>query len=264
MKKLTKTFIALLSFFVFSLPCFSQAFTLSPLKDGLLLGSGVLLSGGDLLLDNVLEVNRQTYKGEAFSKNDVNSLDRLLMHSYSKGRDKAADILLAATLASPAVLAMSEKSEWLTYAVMYAESLLIANGIKETAKLVVNRTRPYMYYDPNSFPEEDVKEGDWANSFPSGHSTMAFCGATFTSYTFCKSFPDSKLKLPVIAGSFAMAASVAGLRLSSGNHFLTDVLTGAVTGSATGFLVPWLHTFNSKNDLNISLLSNGVMFAVKF
>lgn len=241
-----------------------ETFRLSPLKDGILLGTGIALSGGDLILDNVLKVNRQEYDGTIYDKDDVNSFDRKFMHEYSKTRDKAADFVLLAAMASPAVLALTEKEEWLTCGVMYAETLLIANGIKEITKLAVNRTRPYMYYDAETFPEDDVEEGDWANSFPSGHSTMAFAGATFASYTFCKYFPDSALRIPVIAGSYTLACGVAALRLSSGNHFMTDVLTGAAIGSAVGFFVPWLHTFNAKNDLQVSLLANGVSFAVKF
>ncbi|WP_294428298.1 phosphatase PAP2 family protein [uncultured Treponema sp.] len=242
-----------------------KVFALNPVKDGLLLGAGVALSGSDLILDNVLEVNRQKYDGRLYDKDDVNSLDRIFMHSYSKSRDRAADLLLVAGMASPCVLAATEKEEWLTCFVMYSETLLIANGIKELTKLAVNRTRPYMYYDADTFPEDDVDDGDWANSFPSGHSTMAFAGATFASYTFCKYFPDSAWKIPLVAGTYSMAGGVAALRLSSGNHFLTDVLTGAVIGTSVGFLVPWLHTFNAAHDdLNVSILPNGVSIAVNF
>ena len=241
-----------------------EVFALNPVTDGVLFGTGVLLSGGDLILDNVLKINRQEYDGTIYDKDDVNALDRKFMHSYSKNRDKAADFLLVATMATPAVLAATEKEEWFTCGVMYAETLLIANGIKELTKLAVNRTRPYMYYDADNFPTDDVDDGDWANSFPSGHSTMAFASASFASYTFCKYFPESNWRIPVVATSYAMAAGVAALRLSSGNHFFTDVLTGAALGCSVGFLVPWLHTFNTKNDLNISLLANGVFVAVKF
>ncbi|WP_407425326.1 hypothetical protein, partial [Treponema sp.] len=86
-----------------------NVFQLSPLKDSLLLGSGIALSGSDLILDNVLEVNRQKYDGRVYNKDDVNSFDRFFMHSYSKSRDKAADFVLVAAMASPAVLALTEK-----------------------------------------------------------------------------------------------------------------------------------------------------------
>ena len=241
-----------------------KVFALNPLTDSALFGTGILLSGGDLILDNALKLNRQEYKGEFYDKDDVNSFDRFFMQSYSKKLDLAGDLLLVASMATPAFLATTEKEEWLTCGVMYAETLLIANGIKEITKLCVNRARPYMYYDSETFPESDVDDGDWANSFPSGHCAMAFAGATFTSYTFCKYFPDSPWRFPVVASSFAMAAGTAALRIASGNHFMTDVLTGAVIGSAVGFLVPWLHTFNTKNDLNVALRADGVSIALRF
>ena len=266
MIKAKRFFLAAFCFFLtFQLfPQNEKPFEISPVKDGIIFGSGILLSGGDLILDNALKVNRQEYTGKIYKKSDLNSFDRFFMHSYSESRDNVADFLLAATIASPAVLAMTDKEEWFSCALMYAETLLIANGIKELTKLAVNRTRPYMYYDADTFPEKDVDDGDWANSFPSGHSTMAFSAATFTSYTFCKYFPDSNLRIPVVAGSYAMACGVAALRLSSGNHFMTDVLTGAAIGSAVGFLVPWLHAFNAKNDLNVALRADGISVAVSF
>lgn len=268
-KKITCIFVVLFSLFKiasedakFNLWGSQSVFALSPVCDGILLGTGIALSGSDLILDNVFKLNRQKYDGETYDKNDVNSFDRKFMRQYSKNRDRAADILLAASMGTPIVLGLTEKEEWFTCAVMYAETLLIANGIKEITKLCVNRTRPYMYYDAETFPEDDVDDGDWANSFPSGHSTMAFAGATFASYSFCKYFPDSALRFPVVAGSYAMACSVAALRLSSGNHFMSDVLTGAAIGTLTGFLVPWLHTFNAKNDLKVNLLADGVCLAI--
>lgn len=259
MIKAKRFFLAAFCFFLtFQLfPQNEKPFEISPVKDGIIFGSGILLSGGDLILDNALKVNRQEYTGKIYKKSDLNSFDRFFMHSYSESRDNVADFLLAATIASPAVLAMTDKEEWFSCVLMYAETLLIANGIKELIKLSVTRPRPYMYYDAETFPEKDVKNGDWANSFPSGHTTIAFASATFTSYTFKKYFPDSKLQIPVIAGSYAMAAGVAALRISSGNHFMTDVLAGCTIGTLSGFIIPWLHTFNSKHDMKISLLQNG-------
>jgi len=241
-----------------------EVFALDPVKDSILLGSGVLLSGGNLITKYALEVNRNKYDGQTFDKDDVNSFDRFFMNSYSKTKDRVADILLLASIFTPAVLAATEREEWLTCAVMYAETLLIANGIKETVKVCVDRTRPFMYYDSDSYPADDLEDGDWADSFFSGHASLSFAGATFASYTFCKYFPESSWRIPVIAGSYALALSTASMRILSGNHFMSDVITGAVFGSAVGFLVPWLHTFNAKHeDLNLSLLGNGFSVALK-
>jgi undecaprenyl-diphosphatase len=64
-----------------------------------------------------------------------------------------------------------------------------------------------MYFD--NFPIEEVQKGDWNSSFFSGHTTLSFAAATFTSYVFCKYNPDSKWKIPVIATSYTFAAATA-------------------------------------------------------
>mgnify|MGYP002626434511 CR=1 FL=1 len=241
-----------------------NVFSLSAVEDCTLLSVGVALSGGDLILDNVLELNRKTYdSSKIYNKNDVNPFDRFFMNEYSSSLDKTADVGVALSMLTPVVLLTTQKEEWLTVGVMYAETLLIANGLKEITKLCVNRERPYMYYDSSTYPKEDLKDGDFANSFPSGHATMSFAGATFASYTFCKYFPDSLWRYGVVAGSYALALGTSTLRVLSGNHFMSDVLTGAALGSAVGFLVPALHTFNKKSDLNVALLPTGILMRVK-
>lgn len=178
--------------------CVSESpFCLSKKKDGILLGTGIFLSGADLFLDNVFKINRQTFdENRSFEKKSVNGFDRLFMNDYNFMLDKVAgNIFLYSAMASPIfILGKSQKSEWKTVVLMYTETLLIANGIKELAKLSINRYRPMCYFE----------SGDFANSFPSGHSTMAFAGAAFSSYVFWKYFPESPLRYAVCAGSFLL------------------------------------------------------------
>ena len=239
-------------------------FALDPLTDGLLLGTGLLLTGGDLILDNMLELNRKTYDETVYSKSDVNAFDRKLMRPYSKIHDGAADFLLIASAVTPVMLLSTDKEEWFTSGVMYVETLLIANGLKELTKLAVNRARPYMYFDRETFPEGELNDGGWAKSLPSGHTTLAFASATFLTYTFCRYFRNSPWRIPVSIGSYALATGVAVLRVSSGKHFLSDVLAGAAIGSAVGFLVPFLHTLNTKSDMSVAVTGNGLSFTMKF
>lgn len=232
--------------------------------DTVLMAEGLVLSGGDLFLDNVLEVNRAEYDpSKVYDKNDVNAFDRFFMNQYSSSLDRAGDAGLVMCMLTPAFLLACDKDEWLTAAVMYAETLLIANGIKELTKLAVRRDRPFMYYESSTYPEDDIKDGDFANSFPSGHSTISFAAATFTSYTFSRYFPDSPYRHAVTGTSYALAALTAFLRVKSGNHFVTDVMTGAALGSAVGFLVPWLHTFNVKNEVNLAFTGDGLLVRVR-
>lgn len=246
----------------FSVQGKSGVFKLDPVKDGLLSGAGVALSGSDLVFDEGLKLNRADYDPlEIYNNDNINSFDRFFMNSYDSKLDDMADIGCAVAMLAPAVLMLEDKDEWITIGVMYAETLLIANGVKEWTKNLVNRARPYIYYDDEK-PEDALKDGDWAKSFFSGHTTMAFAGASFASYTFCKYNPDSPWRYAVIGGSYALAGGTAALRIKSGNHFMSDVLTGACVGTVIGIWVPWLHTFNEENQLNVAIVPNGVYFKV--
>ncbi|WP_149554760.1 phosphatase PAP2 family protein [Treponema pectinovorum] len=265
---LTKKLILFLlaPLFFFSSAFCQSDFKLSFSKDAFLLGTGIALSGGDLILDNLLKINRQEYDpSKVYNRDDVNAFDRLFMREYSHSLDKyVSNAFLFSTVATPLVLfPKTEKEEWKTITFMYAETLLIANGLKELTKLAINRARPFMYFEPSTYPKDDIEDGDWANSFLSGHTTMAFAGATFTSYVFYKYFPGSQYKYAVVASSYALACATGLFRILAGKHFVTDVLAGAVLGSAVGYLVPWLHSSVFNDDkIRLSVLPSG--FVLKF
>lgn len=177
---------------------------------------------------------------QPYSKSEVNPFDQLWMNPYSPQLDKAGDIIVCATMAAPLVLLATPSDQWLTEFIMYGEACLFSYGLKVVGKAYVDRARPYMYFD--NYPLDQVADGDYMCSWPSAHSAMAFTSAAFTSYVFCKYFPESSWRYAVVGGAYAAAVGVASLRIASGNHFLTDVLTGAAIGTLSGFLIPYLHT----------------------
>lgn len=261
MKKILSVF--LLAFFLIPSKINAQEiFSLNPVTDGILSGTGFILNGTYLILDKAV-LEKRIFDNNAENLPQVPALDKPLMNPYNKKLDKAGTITVATTLLSPAILALAPSNEWLTIAVMYAESALLANGIKEITKISVNRPRPYMYFD--GYPQNKVDEGDWCKSFPSGHTTLAFMGATFGTYVFSRYFPDSPWRYAVGTAFYALAFTTAGLRLASGNHFLTDILGGALIGTSCGILVPYLHTNKTQtNAPSISLSANTIGICIKY
>ena len=193
--------------------------------------------------------------------NDVNGFDRAFMNPYNEVLDKTALGIGAVAVLMPAVLLAQPTDQYLTIGVMYLETMAVAYGAKELVKLVVERPRPCMYFD--DYPQSLVDNGKWNESFLSGHTTLAFAGASFASYVFAKYNPDSKWKWPVIATSYALAGSVAALRVASGNHFATDVLAGALLGTVIGIGVPALHTLLA-GDMAVSASPFGLVFSASF
>lgn len=242
-----------------------------PVFDAILLTASAGLNGTVLYLDKVKQINHLEFDGNLFNPLQVNGLDRLFMSQYSPVIDKIGTGLSIVSILTPAVLLSVPSEQWLTIGIMYAETITLAYGLKELGKLCVSRARPYMYFD--GFPQDALDDYDWNKSFPSGHTTLSFAGASFTSFVFCKYFPDSKWKLPVIASSYIAAIGTAACRIASGDHFMTDVIAGVIAGTACGFLVPWIHSLNiepkkmiTKNgqELSVRVMPMGACLSIRY
>ena len=206
--------------------------------------------------------NKPEYIPGTFNKNDLNGLDRSLVFSYNKPLDLISDNSAYALALLPVISIIPnrrDKNTLLTYGVMYSEALLLTYGTIFTLKNAVIRYRPYMYVD--GIP--DGKGWDYYNSFPSGAVGFTFLAATFLSVTYSREFPESKWKIPVIAGSYTLAAALASARIAAGSHFLTDVGAAALISSFYGWLIPWMHLGDNTKRPAIIPLGNGVIVSFR-
>ncbi|MCM8761439.1 MAG: phosphatase PAP2 family protein [Candidatus Omnitrophica bacterium] len=71
-----------------------------------------------------------------------------------------------------------------------------------------------------------VEEHDLLHSFPSGHATCAFVLASVNSSYFGRAYLF-----------YPLAIAIAFVRIYSGAHYPSDVVTGAVVGIATGYVL---------------------------
>jgi len=113
-----------------------------------------------------------------------------------------------------------------------AYETLIAIGIDVVAteglKRIVNRSRPAVDY-PNDVYVVSKTQGQ---SFPSGHTSLAFATAT--------SFSIQYKKWYVVVPAYVWAGCVGYSRMYLGKHYPSDVLGGALVGTASSFLSHWL------------------------
>lgn len=211
------------------------------------LGVGSLaLVGGNLVWEK--QSSFPVYSGvPAVALDDLNFLDRIAVFGYNGVVDKASTLATIGLLAVPGVYSLLKGDAMWGYGLMYFETVAMTYGLKELAKNLVVRERPYVY--GSGAPAEEFSNGDYCRSFPSGHTALAFASATFL--TMVMGFDDSasSWRLPVCIGSYAVALGVAASRVLSGNHYITDVLVGALIGAACGAVVPLLHlgNFDSSN-----------------
>jgi len=104
--------------------------------------------------------------------------------------------------------------------VAFALNAVVSTGMKH----FVDRQRPFAAY-PTLFRARS-ETGPY--SFPSGHTSFAFTAATSLTLTCPKWY--------VAVPAYAWAAGAAWSRMQQGVHYPTDVLMGALVGTASSFL----------------------------
>jgi membrane-associated phospholipid phosphatase len=122
------------------------------------------------------------------------------------------------------VVALIEKDDNLLKNAIYVGAVIGVDGVMTySLKKVVNRDRPYLTY-----PDIHPAAYETSNSFPSGHTSLAFATATAMSLKYPKWY--------VIAPSYFWACSVGYSRLNMGVHYPSDVLAGALLGAGSAFV----------------------------
>lgn len=248
----------------------SSVFAQSPYKtswgkDGAILGSNIAVAFlGSSLESKITPLSIQEI--ETLSRNKVNVFDRSATFNYSKNISSVSDVCVIMTALSPVSLFLSKeiRKDFQTVGTMYFETMLLAAFLPSIAKGSAERIRPFVYNE--NVPVDDKLDIEAKKSFFSGHTTVAFASAVFLSTVYGDYFPDSKYKNYVWAGSIFTASLTGFLRYEAGAHFPTDVLVGAVVGSAVGYLIPYLHKSNSStSDVYPSINNtNGLTFHYVF
>ena len=205
----------------------ADAFSLSVPLDAGLLSVGAGLVAAEFFIDPA--------EGVQTPRENLIFPDKFTVFEYNSGADLSSDILFFTSLLFPASLVAGQGFDSiLETGVMFVETILLTQGTKQMIKTFVPRYRPYTYW---SEPMDD----DYADSFPSGHTALTFAVCSFSAYTFGKLFPESEWKTAFGIASYSVATAVAVLRVVSGSHFASDVLTGALIGTAFGIGVPAVH-----------------------
>ena len=238
----------------FSLPIFaggSDQFNLDLKTELILLGAG----GGAVATGMVLKIFTEEPKALPEGWAAWPSFP------YNEGLADGSNYLLVTGMAGlPFLMSSWTGEDAAILGIMYIEAMSLSWGVKESLKAVFTKYRPFTT-DSNP-PSDLMAEEDRYFSFPSGHTTVAFTTAGFATTIFAASDAPKWAKGVFTGANFAIAAGVASLRVTSGKHYLVDVLAGAFIGTASGMLIPLLHS--NKQDRNLVFGLSPSMAAVSF
>jgi membrane-associated phospholipid phosphatase len=109
-----------------------------------------------------------------------------------------------------------------------AINIVISQAVTEALKITIDRERPADKYPTEIFVNGPVH----GESFPSGHTSLAFATATTLSLDYKKWY--------IVVPAYLWAGSVAYSRMYLGKHYPSDVLGGIVIGIGSGYLSHWL------------------------
>lgn len=125
-----------------------------------------------------------------------------------------------------------------------AEVLAVTAGMQSVVAALVSRERPYGRLCGAGFPEDsrDCDTRDRYYSFYSGHTSQAFAGAAVNCmhHAYTPLYGGGAADSWACAAGLTIAAGTALLRMGTDVHYASDVTAGALMGTATGLLLPWL------------------------
>lgn len=147
------------------------------------------------------------------------------LRSYSEFITNTTKITaISVPVAMTATALIQKNDDLLKDAIYVSASIATATVFTYALKYTVNRDRPYTTYNDLVV---DTQFQESTQSFPSGHTSLAFSTATALSLKHPKWY--------IIAPAFLWAGSVGYSRMNLGVHYPTDVLAGALLGAGSAW-----------------------------
>lgn len=168
-----------------------------------------------------------------------------IAHAQQRYSDGLDDVMAHVPMTSVLVLKASgvnSKHKWPQLLLTAAASYIFTAGVTQGLKLTVHECRP----DESN-----------ANSFPSGHTAMAFSGATVLRHEYGEVSPWITL------AGYSVATFVAVDRVAKKRHHWYDVAAGAAIGVAATEASYWLseRLFQSK-EVNVAFTGNSLEMVI--
>ncbi len=213
----------------------------------LTLGLGLLLVAAEALPTATTSPNWAG--GNPFDSAARNGL-RLQLYQQRESARVAGDVLMWVSTAFPFVidallvtgLVDGSWDTTLQMGLISLEAYVVSLIVWRVTSLLVRRERPVVTAcrEGDLSPHCDTRQP--TQSFFSNTAVNAFTGAGLTClhHTVMPIFDDEAADATACVGAITVASVAGLLRVMSDFEYLSDVLTGAVVGFVSGYVLPWL------------------------
>jgi membrane-associated phospholipid phosphatase len=196
--------------------------------------------------------------GFSFDESARNSLRLSVYKSRLDARD-VSDVGLALMTAFPILVDSMIVAYWyrgsddvaLQMTLIDAEAYAVASALQGAATFFGGRERPYGRDCGGQLKDQsiDCTTPSRYRSFFSGHSTLSFTSASLicAHHERLELFESAADEITCASG-FVAAATIASMRVISDVHYVSDVLTGALIGTAVGLGIPLLHHYHKSGE----------------
>lgn len=203
--------------------------------------------------------------------NGVNPFDRILGNALRWDDDVlpqyisevssyfAVPLLAVGGLTLSSVVLERRRENWLDDMLVVAEATVATGLVNRAVALTFGRTRPRIRNLP---PGEPVPPDDRQayQSFFSGHVSEAFSlGLSAATVASIRHYRSARW---IWVGTILLGTLDGYMRLAGDDHYVTDVLAGAVVGTAFGIGMPLLHRSKRGPQLAVAPLHDGASLAL--
>ncbi len=176
---------------------------------------------------------------------ELSAIDRIAVGRHSRSWERVSDHARDATsvIAMLGILATYVQDDSAAaVSGALADGLMLALAAETTTlatqvlKSSVRRSRP-LQYDRDTYEDDE----DHLRSFPSGHVSRAAAVSAAYGVTVLRRYPESFWRWLYVGVAAGLTGLTAVGRVQAGQHFVTDVVAGALLGGAIGLGLPAAH-----------------------
>ncbi|MCF7814073.1 MAG: phosphatase PAP2 family protein [Candidatus Cloacimonetes bacterium] len=223
--------ILILLLVLFSLHLSSQVFKVDRQK--FLLASSTALAAD--LLNNYVDrkiIEKPTIDElSKLDEKDIPFFDSWALQSYSTKLKDLSDYTAYLTIGLTAFYAYDDY-DWLNNLMVFSQIMITQSAVAKWTKTLSHRYRPFVYDDEVSI--EKKQERNSQHSLYSMHSSTVFAASTFAYFYYSK-FHGKSISTALILYTPSVATAI--LRVTSANHFVSDVVFGAIVGTGISYFI---------------------------